>query len=187
MSTIAVSDRPATTWEIDPVHSQIEFQVSHLMLTKVRGRFEAAEGTVVLGPERDVTASTVEAVIQAASIRTGQPQRDEHLRSADFFDVERFPTLTFASRSVKRRDEGQLTVIGDLTIRGVTREVELAVTELGTAGDPWGGERIGFRATATIDRREYGLTWNQALETGGIAVGHEVKITLEIQAVRRDA
>lgn len=174
----------ATTWSIDPQHSEVGFVVSHMMFAKVRGRFEEVEGTVVLGPEGSFDESRVEAVVQAGSINTSQAQRDEHLRSGDFFDVERFPVLTFSSSSVRRIHEGAFSVIGDLTIRDVTREVELTVRETGRGTDPWGNERIGFSAETRIDRRDFGLTWNQALETGGVLVGTDVRITLEVQAVR---
>ena len=124
------------------------------------------------------------AVIQAGSINTSQAQRDEHLRSADFFDVESFPTLTFRSTSVRREGGDKLTVVGELSMHGVTREVELEAIETGRGTDPWGTERVGFSAGTTIDRRDFGLTWNQALEAGGVLVGTEVKISLEIQAVQ---
>lgn len=188
MSTIATQTRgtTATTWSIDPTHSEVGFEIAHMMFAKVRGRFEEMVGTVRLGPEGAVEESSVEAAIQVASISTGQAQRDEHLRSADFFDAERFPTLSFRSTGVRDLGDGELAVTGELTIHGVTKEVELAVTETGRGTDPWGNERIGFSATTAVDRRDFGLTWNQALEAGGILVGTEVRIRLEIQAVRQD-
>jgi polyisoprenoid-binding protein YceI len=187
MSTMTTEarDTTATKWSIDPQHSEVGFEVSHMMFAKVRGRFEELEGVVHVGPEGAVENSSVEAVIQAGSISTGQAQRDEHLRSPDFFDVERFPTLAFRGTGAKSRGGGELVVTGQLTMHGVTREVELAVTETGRGTDPWGNERIGFSARTKVDRRDFGLTWNQALETGGILVGTDVKITLEIQAVRQ--
>jgi polyisoprenoid-binding protein YceI len=175
-----------TTWTIDPAHTQVEFEVKHMMFAKVRGRFRSVEGTLVLGPGGQAEASRVDAVIDSASIDTGQPQRDDHLRSPDFFDAARFPTLRFATTSVRSDGDGGLAVTGDLTIRDVTRAVALDVRETGRGLDPWGKERVGFTATATIDRRDFGLTWNQALETGGILVGTDVRIILEIQAVRAD-
>ncbi len=187
MSTTATQTREttATTWSIDPTHSEIGFEIAHMMFAKVRGRFEEMEGTVRLGPDGSTEESSVEAVIQVSSISTGQAQRDEHLRSPDFFDAERFPTLTFRSTSVREVGDGELAVTGELAMHGVAKEVELAVTETGRGTDPWGNERIGFSASTVVDRRDFGLTWNQALETGGILVGTEVKIRLEIQAVRQ--
>lgn len=173
----------STTWQLDAAHTQVEFEVKHMMFAKVRGRFTEVDGTLVVGPEGDDSDSLASVVIRAASIDSGQAQRDEHLRSADFFDAERFPELTFESRSVTR-DGDALRIVGELTIRDVTRAVELAVVETGRGTDPWGNERIGFTATATIDRRDFGLTWNQALEAGGILVGNDVRISLEVQAVQ---
>jgi polyisoprenoid-binding protein YceI len=175
----------ATTWKIDPQHTEVGFEVSHMMFAKVRGRFEEVEGTVIVGPEGSLENSRVEAVMQAASISTGNSDRDEHLRSGDFFDVDQFPVLTFESKAVRRLESGDLAVTGTLTIRDVSREVELAVTETGRGTDPWGNERIGFSATTKIDRRDFDLTWNQALETGGILVGNDIGINLEVQAVRQ--
>ena len=180
--TTATATRPAT-WQIDPAHTQVEFEVRHMMFAKVRGRFGQVEGRVRLPASGDPAGASVEAVIASPSIQTGQEQRDEHLRSPDFFDVSRFPELRFVSRSATRTGKGELEVAGDLTIRDVTRPVLLQVRETGQGTDPWGKERIGFAATTTIDRRDYGLTWNQALEAGGILVGNEVKILLEVQAV----
>jgi polyisoprenoid-binding protein YceI len=175
----------ATTWKIDPQHTEVGFEVSHMMFAKVRGRFEEVEGTVIVGPEGSLENSRVEAVMQAASISTGNSDRDEHLRSGDFFDVDQFPVLTFESKAVRCLESGDLVVTGTLTIRDVSREVELAVTETGRGTDPWGNERIGFSATTKIDRRDFDLTWNQALETGGILVGNDIGINLEVQAVRQ--
>lgn len=189
MRTATLSRETRTsTWTIDPAHSHVGFEVSHMMFAKVRGSFEEFEATLNLdsGEGAGGLETRVEATIDAASIDTGNSQRDEHLRSGDFFDVERFPKITFRSRSVRRRGDDDLIVTGDLTIRDVTREIELEVTENGTGIDPWGNERAGFSALATLDRRDFDLTWNQALETGGILVGNEVKISLEIQAVRKD-
>ena len=183
--TTTLMQTGTTTWNIDAQHSEIGFEVKHMMFATVRGRFEEVEGTIVLGPEGSIEESRVETIMQAASIDTGQAQRDEHLRSADFFDVERFPTLSFRSLSVRPRGQGELAVNGELTIHGVTREVEMAVVETGRGVDPWGQERIGFSAETSIDRRDFGLTWNQALEAGGVLVGTEVKILLEIQAIRQ--
>jgi polyisoprenoid-binding protein YceI len=182
-TTTAVSELQKTTWAVDPAHSNVEFAVRHLMISTVKGRFGAVSGTVQLDDE-DLSSSAVDVSIDAASIDTRQADRDAHLRSADFFDVEQFSTLTFRSSSITREGD-EFRVVGDLTIRGVTRPVTLRVTEEGRTRDPWGGERIGFSATAKINRRDFGLTWNQVLETGGIAVGDEVKISVDVELVRQ--
>jgi polyisoprenoid-binding protein YceI len=181
-TTTAVSER-LTTWAVDPAHSNVEFAVRHLMISTVKGRFGEVSGTVQLD-DKDLAGSVVDVSINTASIDTRQADRDAHLRSADFFDVEQFSMLTFRSSSVTR-DGDEFRVDGDLTIRGVTRPVTLRVTEEGRTRDPWGGERIGFSATAKINRRDFGLTWNQVLETGGIAVGDEVKISLDVELVKQ--
>ena len=176
-----------TTWAIDPAHSQVEFTARHMMITKVRGRFSDVNGTVTLD-EAAPSRSLVEVDIDAASIDTRQEDRDTHLRSADFLDAEAYPKLTFRSKRVEdlRLEQGaEFRVIGDLTIRGVTKEVALDVEYGGTGGDPWGGERVAFSATTKIDRREFGLEWNQALETGGVLVGNDVTIDIEAQAVKQ--
>lgn len=184
MTTTIAAPGTLSTWTLDPAHTEVGFEVKHMMFAKVRGRFTDLEGTLRLGsPDEESTASVV---IRAASIDTGQAQRDEHLRSPDFFDVERFPRLTFEGTGV-RRDEGRLLLAGTLTIRDVARPVELAVEESGRGIDPWGKERIGFTATAALDRRDFGLTWNQALEAGGILVGNEVRVVIELQAVRQES
>lgn len=169
------------TYTIDKAHSEVVFQVRHL-LTRVRGRFSDFEGTITYdeaNPER----SSVSATIRPASIDTNEPDRDKHLRSADFFDVEKFPTLTFTSTRVVKKDAEHFDVMGDLTIHGVTRPVTLNVSFLGKAKDPWGNERLGFEAETTINRKDYGLMWNAPLETGGFLVGDEVRITLSVQAL----
>jgi polyisoprenoid-binding protein YceI len=168
---------------MDPAHSSVEFSVRHLMIATVRGRFTDVQGTVTLD-ESDPSNSHVEVRIGAATIDTRVPQRDEHLRSPDFFDVENFPELTFKSRKVTRDGE-DLKLTGDLTIRGVTREVVLDVTSHGRQNDPWGGERAGFEATGKIKRSEFGLTWNQVLEAGGVTVGDEVKIAIDAELVKQ--
>jgi len=173
-----------TTWAIDPVHSSVEFAVRHLMITTVKGRFTDVQGTVVLDGA-DPAGAAVDITIGAASIDTREAQRDAHLRSADFFDVERFPTLTFRGTGVRGVSPDGFTLVGDLTIRGVTREVALEVTSEGRNKDPWGGERAGYSATTKIKRSDFGLTWNQLLETGGFAVSDDVKITLDVQVVNK--
>lgn len=170
------------TWAIDAAHSEAGFAVKHLMISTVKGRFGAIAGRVVLD-QANLAASTVEAEIGASSIDTRSEQRDGHLRSPDFFDVEKYPTLKFRSTNVEARGNGEFRVAGELTIRDVTKPVVLEVEETGRAMDPWGGERVGFTATTKLNRDEFGLTWNAALEAGGVMVGNEVKINLEIQAV----
>jgi len=176
----------ASTWTIDASHTAAEFSAKHMMITTVKGRIADVRGTIVLD-EADLAKSTVEVELAAASIDTRNEQRDGHLRSADFLDVEQFPTITFASRRVEgaRLEEGErFQVVGDLTIRGVTREVTLEATYEGRGRDPWGGERVSFSASTKIDRRDFGLTWNAALETGGVLVSNDVRIQIEVQAVR---
>ena len=170
------------TWTIDAAHSAVTFTARHLMIAKVRGRFTDVSGTVVVDriPER----STVGVTIQAASIDTSEPKRDEHLRSPDFFDVENHPSLMFQSTSFRRTGEVTFELEGDLTIRGVTKPVVLRGEYDGLAGDPWGNQRAAFTASTEIDREAWGLTWNQALETGGVLVGRKVKIDIEVSLVR---
>lgn len=170
------------TWVLDAEHTSVEFAVKHLMVSTVKGRFSGVTGTIRLD-EGDLANSSVEVSIDVSSIDTRQGQRDEHLRSPDFFDVENYPTIEFRSRRVEPVRSGEFRVIGDLTIRGVTREVVLEVTDEGRAVDPWGGRRAGFSAKTSIDRQDFGLTWNQALETGGVLVGNEVKISIDVEAI----
>jgi len=184
-TTAAPAAGTSAAWQLDPAHTHVEFSVKHLMLARVKGRFAGVTGTVEMGA--DPSASTVDVVIGAASIDTREAKRDAHLRSADFFDVERFPTIAFRSRDVRPTGAGDFSVVGDLTIRDVTREVTLEVTDEGRGTDPWGGERAGFSATAEIDRRDFGLTWNQALEAGGVLVGNEIRISLEVELVKQAA
>ncbi len=173
-----------TRWQIDPAHSQADFAVKHMMFSKVRGAFSELSGTLEIDPD-DLSASKVEVEIDAASIDTGQEDRDQHLRSDDFLDAEEHPVIRFESRRVEGDFESPgdtFRVVGDLTIRGTTREVVLDAAYLGEGTDPWGNTRRGFSAGTTIDRRDFGLTWNQALEAGGVLVGHDVEIDLQIQA-----
>jgi polyisoprenoid-binding protein YceI len=181
------TDTGRVTWAIDPAHSAVEFSVKHLMISTVKGRFGDLSGTIVVDAANPAR-STARAEIATASIDTRAGQRDAHLRSADFFDVERFPAITFASRRVEgafAKEGDRFTLAGDLTIRDVTREIALDVTFEGTGRDPWGGERASFSATAKLDRRDFGLTWNQALEAGGVLVGNDIRIHLDLQAVRQ--
>src|SRR5262245_55626622 len=150
-------------WNIDLAHSGIGFSIRHMVVSRVRGRFGKFTGTILLDPD-DLTRSSVEVTIDASSIDTGTPQRDAHLRAADFFDVEAFPELRFRSKRIEKVDDAGYRVIGDLTIRDVTREVPLEVEYGGRGKDPWGNERIGFVARATLDRKDFGLKWNQVLE-----------------------
>lgn len=180
-STIAAPTGTAT-WTLDAAHTHVEFAVRHLMISKVKGQFTDVEGTLRVEGD-DVTTARVGIDILAASIDTRVEQRDEHLRSPDFLDAARFPMLTFRSTGVERTDESHLRVTGDLTIRDVTREVVLEVSEQGRVTDPWGGERAGFAASTRINRKDFGLTWNQALETGGVLVGDEVEIDLQAEWV----
>ena len=173
----------ATAWKIDAAHSTVEFAVKHLMFTTVKGRFSDVTGTVEFD-DTDPTDGRADITIAAASIDTREPKRDAHLKSADFFDVEQYPTLTFRSTKVEGTAR-RFALTGDLTIRGVTRPITLDVTYEGTGKDPWGAERVGFAATGTLNRRDFGLTWNAALETGGVLVADEVKITLELQLLRQ--
>lgn len=188
MSTMTAAPRAAigTPWQIDPAHSSVEFAVRHLVISTVRGRFGTVSGTLS-GLDGADAQPTLEVNIDAASIDTGNAQRDEHLRSADFFDVATFPTLTFRSRRVEGSTEGDFTVVGDLTMHGVTREVALHAERQGETVDPWGNERVGFSATAKVKRSDFGLTWNQVLETGGVMVGEDVKIILDVALVRPTA
>ena len=183
MTTTQTPETTLTTWQLDPTHSEVAFSVKHLMISTVRGRFSGVKGSIFLDTE-DVSRSSVEVEVDAATIDTREEKRDGHLRSPDFFDVETYPTITFRSRRIEPVGGDRFKVTGDLTIRGVTREVVLDVTEEGRGRDPWGGERVGFSATGKIDRRDFGLTWNQALETGGVMVSNEIKLSIEAQAVK---
>jgi polyisoprenoid-binding protein YceI len=169
------------TYQIDPAHSEVTFQVRHL-LTKVRGRFSSFSGAIEFDSE-EPQRSSVTVAIDATSVDTSQPDRDTHLRSADFFSVAEFPQLTFVSTRIVPRGADAYDVVGLLTIRGVSHEIVLPAQVLGTAKDPWGQQRLGFEAEITLNRKDYGLHWNAALEIGGFLVGDEVKVSLSIQAV----
>jgi polyisoprenoid-binding protein YceI len=188
MSSTAVSTATTpttpTTWSIDPAHSHVEFAVKHLMISTVKGRFGVVRGTVRLD-DSNPARGQAEIEIDADSIDTREPKRDAHLRSADFFDVETFPSITFRSARIADATGDRFKLIGDLTIHGVTREVTLDVTAEGRGKDPWGGERAGFSAATKIKRSEFGLTWNQALETGGFVVGDDIKISLDVEVVKQ--
>jgi polyisoprenoid-binding protein YceI len=171
----------AGTWKIDPSHSTMGFTVRHLMVSKVRGSFTRYSGSIQVGPTPE--DSSVELTIDAASIETRDPERDAHLRSGDFLDAENYPNLHFRSTSVVQTGPSTGTVTGDLTIRGATRPVELDVEFLGLVTDPWGGRRIGVVASGEIDREEFGLTWNMALEAGGVLVGKRIQLEIDAEAV----
>ena len=174
----------ASTWEVDAAHSSANFSVRHMMIAKVHGGFTKLAGSLRLDRDNP-SKSVVEAVIDAASIDTREPKRDEHLRSADFFDVEKYPSITFKSKNVKKEGDA-LQVTGDLTLHGVTREVTLAVEGLDSEmKDPWGNVKIGASATTQIKRKEFGLNWNAALETGGVLVGDDIAITLDLQFIKK--
>jgi polyisoprenoid-binding protein YceI len=175
---------PATRiYQIDKAHSEAIFQVRHL-LSKVRGRFSDFEGTIEFDEQRP-EASKVAFTVHTKSIDTNEPDRDAHLRSADFFAAEEFPTLTFRSTGITRRGENQYDVAGDLTIRGTTKPIVLPVEYLGKAKDPWGNDKVAFEAEIVLNRKEFGLNWNAALEAGGFLVGDEVRVTISIQAAPR--
>jgi polyisoprenoid-binding protein YceI len=174
---------PFVTYELDPAHSYAHLSVRHMMVANVRGEFSKISGTVKFDPETPANSTAV-VTIDASSLSTRDEQRDAHLKSADFLDVEKFPTITFHSKHVEL-DPGGGKVKGDLTIRGVTREITLDVegpTE--EMADPWGKQRVGASATTKLSRKDYGLVWNTSLEAGGVLVGDEVKITIDIEAIR---
>jgi len=173
------------TWTIDPVHSIAEFAVKHMMVSTVKGRFRSMEGTILID-EANPTASRVTASIDVASIDTAEPQRDAHLRSDDFFNAEKFPKITFRSTRVERVDDTHWKVIGDLTIRDITKEVVLDTEYEGQIRDAFGKQRAAFTAETNLNRKEFGLNWNGIIETGGVIVGDRVRVILNIAAVRQD-
>jgi polyisoprenoid-binding protein YceI len=181
----SASAAPATvtTWQIDPTHASVGFAVKHLVIATVKGQFGSVSGAVKVD-ERNPRNVQLEVEIDASSIDTRTEQRDAHLRSPDFLDVERYPKIRFVGKRLEGDLEGDFRLVGDLTIRGVTRETVLEVTNEGRARDPWGGERAVFSAKAKINRAEFGLTWNQALETGGVLVGEDVKISIDVELVK---
>jgi polyisoprenoid-binding protein YceI len=183
-ATITPETTAISTWNIDPVHSHAEFKVRHMMISNVKGEFKGLSGNLKLD-SADPAKSSVAVSFDTATVNTGDAQRDAHLKSPDFFDVEKFPTLTFKSSRVSKSKDGALKLAGDLTIHGVTRNVVLDVEEPSApAKDPWGNTRIGFSATTRVNRKDFGLTWNASLETGGILVGEEVAISLDVQFIK---
>jgi polyisoprenoid-binding protein YceI len=180
MSTVLT---PAATWQVDPIHSHVEFSVRHLMIATVRGRFAELAGTLT-GGDDDPEHAGIEITIPAASIDTREPQRDAHLRSADFFDAANHPQIRFRSSRIRRTRDNAFAVDGDLTVRGVTKPIALTVHSGGRARDPWGNERVAFHAMTTINRKEFGLNWNQVLEAGGVLVGDDVTAIIDLELVR---
>jgi polyisoprenoid-binding protein YceI len=172
-----------STWNIDASHSTLGFSVRHLVIAKVHGKFTKFNGAVKLD-EQDLAASEVNVTLEAASIDTSEPKRDEHLRSADFFDVVAHPQLTFASKRIEKTGADAFKVTGDLSIHGVKKEVALDVEYSGKGKDPWGNERVAFTGKTSINRTEFGLKWNQALEAGGVLVGEKIEISFDVQAVK---
>ena len=181
---MATTANPTITWNIDPAHSSAEFKVKHMMISNVKGNFSGISGTLIENTS-DSTLSQIDATIDIGTVNTGEAQRDAHLKSADFFHHEEHPKMTFHSTHVEKKGTEEYMVTGDLTIRGVTKPVVFAVDGPGAPGkDPWGNNRIGLSATTKINRKDFGLTWNTALEAGGILVGEEVQITLEVQFIQ---
>jgi polyisoprenoid-binding protein YceI len=171
------------TWVFDASHSSVEFVARHLMVTKVRGRFGNVQGTITIAD--DPLQSKVEASVETATVESGDAKRDEHLKSADFFDVEQYPTIEFVSTSVRDRGNGHYDLTGNLTVRGVTREVTWDLAYEGTVQDPWGGTRAGFSATTEVNRKDWGLEWNVALEAGGLLVSEKARLNIEIEAIKQ--
>ena len=182
-TTSTAVDIQAGTWDIDASHTTVEFVARHLMVTKVRGRFLDVSGEITIAA--DPLESSVRAQIGTASITTGDDQRDAHLRSPDFFDVEQYPTITFVSTGVRATRGDSFVLVGDLTVRDVTKSVELELEYLGSAQDPWGATKAAFSASTEVNRKDWGLEWNVALETGGFLVGDKVKLNVEVQAALR--
>ena len=182
MST-ATTAVPTGTWNVDPSHSRVEFSVKHLGIATVRGAFREFSGTLEIGD--DITSAKAYGTVSVASVDTNEPQRDEHLRSADFFDAEHYPELTFASTEIRPVDEDVFEIVGDVTIRGTTREVILTAELQGTEQDPYGNERVGLEITGQLKRGDYGMTFNQALGSGNVLVGEKVKLRLDVSAIKQ--
>src|SRR4051812_13750604 len=171
-----------TEWKLDPTHTLVEFSAKHLMISTVKGRIADVQGSIFID-EQNPQDSSVEVTLNAASIDSRTEMRDQHLRSADFLDVEKYPQIRFKSTRIEG-DRTEFKLTGDLTIRDVTKEITLDVQFEGQTKDPWGGERVGFSANGKIDRRDFGLTWNMLLETGGLTVGNDIKVSIEVEAVK---
>lgn len=172
------------TWILDPAHTLVEFSVKHMMISTVKGRFGKVEGFIT-GDPAELDSAEVGVTVDVSSIDTRETQRDQHLLSPDFFDVAQYPTLTFKSKKVTRKDGDEYRLVGDLTIHGVTKEIGLDLVYEGQGKDPWGNERIGLTAEGKLDRKDFGLTWNAALEAGGILVGDQVKLTVHGEAIKQ--
>jgi polyisoprenoid-binding protein YceI len=184
MATTTSTPASTITWKLDPAHSGAEFKVKHMMISNVKGTFSGLSGTLTEHTV-DSALSSVEASVDVSTVNTGDAQRDAHLKSADFFEVEKFPAMTFQSTKVERKGDAEYRVTGDLTLHGITRPVTFAVEGPSAPGkDPWGNTRIGLSATAKINRKDFGLNWNAALETGGILVGEDVHISIDAQFIR---
>lgn len=173
-----------SVWNVDASHSSIEFKVKHMMMANVRGQFKDFQAHVTADPE-DLTTAEIDFTVHVNSIDTKDEQRDGHLKSADFFDVEQYPNLTFKATKIERKSGADYAMTGDITIRDVTKPITFDVTAEGIGKDPWGNERAGFTATASLNRKDFGLNWNALLETGGVLVGEQVKISVELEAVRQ--
>ncbi|MFD0762299.1 YceI family protein [Lutibacter aestuarii] len=171
-----------TKWAIDPTHSEITFKVKHLMISNVKGEFKTFEGTI---DGEDFTKSKISASIDASSISTNNDDRDTHLKSADFFEIESYPEITFVSKSIKKVDDDEFKLVGDLTIKGTTKEITLDTEFGGYMKDPYGNEKAGFSINGKLNRKDFGLNWNAALEAGGVMVGNEIKINAEVQFVKQ--
>ena len=184
MATSVTSPASTITWKLDPAHSSAEFKVKHMMISHVKGSFSGLSATLI-EDKNDPSRSSVDATVDIGTVSTGDPQRDAHLKSADFFHQEQYPTMTFKSTKVEKKGEGEYRVTGDFTLHGETRPVTFAVDGPSAPGkDPWGNTRIGLSATTKINRKDFGLSWNAALETGGILVGEDVQITIEAQFIQ---
>lgn len=182
MTTQTLVKPEAGTWTIDPAHTRVGFVARHLVASKVRGSFESFAGTVEVA--EDLTESSIDVSIDTASVTTGSEDRDNHLRSGDFFDVENHPTMRFRSTEIRRLDEGSYQIVGDLTIRDLTKPVTLDTTYLGIINDPWGNAKAMVEASTKINREDWGLTWNAPLEAGGVLVSKEITIEIEVQAAK---
>lgn len=172
-----------TKWALDTAHSSVDFSVKHMMFANVKGSFNEFDASIEADPT-DLTTASIEFTIDTASVDTRNNDRDAHLRSADFFDVENFPKMAFKATSITKTDDGEYDVTGDLTIKETTKPQTFTVTYGGTGKDPWGNEKVGFAVEGSINRSEFGLTWNAALETGGVLVGDKIKISLDLQAAK---
>jgi polyisoprenoid-binding protein YceI len=184
MSTTTTTTIPTGTWAVDPSHSNVGFTVKHMGIATVRGRFREFEGRIEMGEE--LASSRAYGKVKAASVDTNEPQRDEHLRSPDFFDVERYPDITFESTKIEQVDEAVYHVTGDLTLHGVTKPITLHAESSGTEIDPWGKTRVGIEASGELSRGDYGMKFNQALGSGNLMVSDKVRIHLDISAVKQD-